>query len=137
MQVLKYIFFVILLSLQTNSFSDPFSWAGEDITTQTGSLSNLKDAQKIKYKFGYRSGGFGHLESAIEISWCNLKGDKYKQIIFREMTDWTIEKIRTDYSNSIIKIYFKQPCDPDPEDILQPPLTFKYNTNKQIFERVK
>ena len=92
MKIREYTFLLLFVLSQNTAFSDPFSWVGEDITIQTGSLSNIKGTQKIKYKFGYRSGGFGHLESAIEISWRNLKGDKHKQIIFREMTDWTIEK---------------------------------------------
>lgn len=135
MKIKKYVLLIILLLLCNNTYSDSFSWLGDDITIQRGSLSNIKSIKNIKYKFGYRSGGFGHIESAIEISWHDINGEKHKQVIFEGMVDWVIEKIIVNNSSSEIKVNFKQPCDPDPEDILQSPLIYKYNIDKKIFER--
>lgn len=135
MKFLKSISFVILLSLHAVAFGDPFSWVGEEITIQTGSLSDIKGADKIKYKFGYRSGGFGHLESAIEICWYDPEGKKHKQVIFEGMIDWTVKNIKANKSNSEIKVEFRKPCDPDPEDMIQPALIYVFNLNKQIFKQ--
>ena len=137
MKIKKYIFLVLLVLSQNTAFGDSFSWAGEGITTQTGSLSDLKNANKIKYKFGYRSGGFGHLESAIEICWYDPEGKKHKQIIFEGMIDWTVKNITTNKSNSEIRVEFRKPCAPDPEDIIQPTLIYVFNADKQKFEQQK
>ena len=120
---------------QSTAFGDSFSWAGEGITIQTGSLSDLKNAEKIKYKFGYRSGGFGYLELAIEVSWCDLDGNKYHQILFEGKGEHLPKKLFIDKSSSTVEIKFTQPCDPDPEDRIQPSLFYKYNADKKLFEK--
>lgn len=130
----KKIFLVILLSFQTPGFSDPFSWTGEDITTRTGNLLDIKNAKKIKYKFGYRPGGFGHLESAIRICWHDLEGKKHKQVIFEGMIDWTVKSITANKFYSGIRVEFRKPSNPEPEDILQPDLIYLYNLDKNKFE---
>ncbi len=32
-------------------------------------------------------------------------------------------------------IKFRKPCDPDPEDMIQPALIYVFNADKQIFEQ--
>ncbi len=134
MNFLKSTFFVILLSLYAEGFGDSFSWTGKDITTQTGSLSNIKGAEKIKYKFGYRSGGFGHLESAIKICWHDLEGKKHKQIIFEGMIDWTVKSIKVNEPNSEIRVEFRNPSTPEAGDIFQHDLIYFYDLDKRKFE---
>ena len=125
--------FVILSIFYQNAISDPFSWDGEDLTVQTGSLGNLKDANNIKYRLGYRNGGFGHLQIALELSWCDVAGKNQKQMLFQKMVDWRPRDIKSNYEKSLVIIEFEQPCGPDEEDILQKPLFYKYNSENRQF----
>lgn len=135
MNFLKNIFFVILLSLHTGGFCDSFSWEGEDLTIQTGYLPNIEKTTKMKYRFAYRSGGFGYLELAIEVSWCDLDDKKHNQILFEGKGEHLPKKLFIDKSSSTVEIKFTQPCDPDPEDHIQSPLFYKYNADKRLFEK--
>lgn len=126
---------IFLLFSYQSIFADSFDWTSSNLTIQTGNIANLKNISKMKYKIGYEPSGFGHLSSGVEINWTDSTGETKSQTVFEAMVENPPQKITSNLDNSTISIQFENPCEPEPEDIIQVDLVYEYSFEKKIFER--